>query len=59
MKNPDDILASTTEQIQSIIDKILKIEKEYEYIQNIESNSSVEKEISERILAIFDKEINE
>ena len=59
MSNPDEILASTTEQVRDLIEKILKVEKDYEYIQNIESNSMLEKEIGEKLSNIFEKEITQ
>ena len=58
MANPDEILASTTEQVRDLIEKILKVEKDYEYIQNIELNQMLEKEIGEKLTSIFEKEIS-
>ena len=59
MEKPADILNSTTSQIQNLIEKTLKIEKDYQYIQNIESNRTLEKEISEKIKKIIDSGISE
>jgi len=59
MDKPADILNSTTPQIQKLIEKTLKIEKDYQYIQNIESNKSLEREISEKIKKIIEVETSE
>ena len=59
MANPDEILAATTSQVRDLIEKILKVEKDYEYIQNIESNSTLEKEIGEKLTSIFEKGITQ
>ena len=59
MEKPADILNSTTPQIQKLIEQTLKIEKDYQYIQNIHSNRTLEKEISEKIKKIIDVEISE
>ena len=59
MDKPVDILNSTTPQIQKLIEQTLKIEKDYQYIQNIESNKTLEKEISEKIKKILEMETSE
>ena len=59
MEKPADILNSTTPQIQKLIEQTLKIEKDYQYIQNIHSNRTLEKEISEKIKKIINAEISE
>lgn len=59
MDKPADILNSTTPQIQKLIEKTLKIEKDYQYFQNIESNKSLEKEISDKIKKILVMETSE
>ena len=59
MDNPKDILNSTTRQIQGLIEEVLKVEKDYQYIQNLESNKTLEKEISESIKKIIIKETSE
>lgn len=59
MDKPADILNSTTPQIQKLIEKTLKIEKDYQYIQNLESNKSLEKEISDKIKKIIEVETSE
>lgn len=56
MEKPKDILNSTTHQIQGLIEEVLKIEKDHQYIQNLETNKSLEKEISENIKKIIVKE---
>ena len=59
MDKPADILNSTTPQIQKLIEQALKIEKDYQYIQNIESNRSLEKEIAVKIKKVIEKETSE
>lgn len=59
MEKPVDILNSTTPQIKKLIEQLLMIEKDYQYIQNIESNRSLEKEISDKIKKLIEKEICE
>lgn len=59
MDKPADILNSTTPQIQKLIEKTLKIEKDYQYFQNIESNKALEKEISDKIKKILVMETSE
>jgi len=59
MDKPKDILNSTTPQIQKLIEETLKIEKDYQYIQNLESNKSLEKEISDKIKKIIELETSE
>ena len=59
MDKPADILNSTTPQIQKLIEQTLKIEKDYQYIQNIESNRSLEKEIAVKIKKIIKMETSE
>ena len=59
MDKPADILNSTTPQIQKLIEQALKIEKDYQYIQNIESNRSLEKEIAVKIKKILERETSE
>ena len=59
MDKPADILNSTTPQIQKLIEQTLKIEKDYQYIQNIESNRSLEKEIAVKIKKVIEKETSE
>ena len=56
MEKPADILNTTTPQIQKLIEQTLKIEKDYQYIQNLESNRSLEKEISDKIKKILEME---
>jgi hypothetical protein len=53
---PDQVTASTTDQIKFIINKILEVEKEYQHLNNIPRNK--EKEIIEKLVAIFKEEIN-
>lgn len=57
-KTPDEVIATTSEMVSKIIDEILKIEKQHEYIQNIEQNTSLEKDISEQIIKIIEREIS-
>lgn len=59
MTSPKDILNSTTPEIRKIIEKVLQIEKEYEHIQNLEKNKSLEKEIADQIMKVIDKEIKQ
>lgn len=57
-KNPSEILASTSDQVRKIIAEILEIEKQHGYIQNIESNVSLEKDIGEEIIKLLEREIS-
>ena len=59
MDKPVDILNSTTPQIQKLIEKTLNIEKDYQYIQNLASNKSLEIEISEKIKKAIEMETSE
>lgn len=54
---PKEVYESTTDQIRSLIDEILKIEKKYQHIQNISQNVSVETEVSEEILKAIYREV--
>jgi len=52
---PEEILNSTTNDVRNLIEEILKLEKDYQYIKNLEDNTSKEKEISKNIIAIIEK----
>ncbi len=56
MDKPADILNSTTPQIRGLIENVLSIEKDHQYIQNIEANKSLEREISKKIIKIIEQE---
>ena len=53
MDKPADILNSTTPQIRKLIEEMLKIEKDYQYLQNIKSDKLLEKEISDKIKKVL------
>ncbi len=57
MVSPKDILDSTTPQIKQIIENVFLVEKNHEYVKNLEKNKSLEKEIAEEISRIFDREV--
>ena len=59
MNKPIDILNSTTPQIRKLIEKTLKIEKDYQYIQNLASNKTLEREIADKIKKILEVETSE
>lgn len=58
MDKPADILNSTTPQIRRLVEEVLKIEKDYQHIQNIKSNRTLEKEIAGKIKRLLEKETN-
>ena len=49
---PEEILMSTTPLVRDLIEKVLKIEQDYEHIQNIDKVSSAEKDIKQRIIIL-------
>jgi len=53
--SPQDVLNSTDSSTKKLIGEILKIEKEFEYIQTI--STATEKEISEKIVKLILQEI--
>ena len=59
MDKPIDIMNSTTDQVKELIEEVLKIEKDHQYIQNIEHNKSLEKDIAESIKKLIIKETSE
>lgn len=59
MDKPIDILNSTTDQVKGLIEEVLKIEKDHQYIQNIEQNKALEKDIADSIKKLIIKETSE
>lgn len=59
MDKPADILKTTTQQIQKLIEKTLKIEKDFQYIQNIEADKTLERDISNKIKRIIELELKQ
>ena len=57
MSKTSEILESTTDEVRSIIAKILEIEREYENKKNIHLDKSLEKQIGDRICKEIEKEI--
>ncbi len=56
---PTDVLNTTTKLVTELIEKALVTEKDYQYIQNIEANKTLEKEISEKIKKLIEKETSQ
>ena len=59
MSKSVEILESTTEEIRSLIAKVLDIEKEYENKKNIHQDKALEKQIGEKICKVIEREISE
>ena len=57
MSKTSDILESTTDEVRSIISKILEIEREYENKKNIHLDKSLEKQIGDRVCKVMEKEV--
>jgi len=55
-KKPKEILSSTSKEVQSLVNDILALEKEYQHIQNIEG-SGKSKEITTHIIKLIEKEV--
>ena len=53
---PQEVIASTTPEVQKVINEILKIEKEYKNYLNLAANKSVETKIVDAILKVIQKE---
>ena len=56
---PDDVLQSTTLQVKSLIEKILKLEKEYQHYKNLSKVRDKDNELSERVVRLIEQEIKE
>lgn len=56
MKSPKDILQETSPQIKNLIDNILKIEKEYQYYQNLDNLKDKKNELCNRIVRVIEQE---
>ncbi|MBR1285381.1 hypothetical protein JQ597_25350 [Bradyrhizobium sp. AUGA SZCCT0177] len=56
-RSPEEILASTTPQVQKLIDAILKIEKEYQQFRDLSRLRDKESELCERITRLLEQEI--
>ena len=56
---PDDVLQSTTPQVKSLIEKILKLEKEYQHFKNLSKVRDMDNELSERVVRLIEQEIKE
>lgn len=57
MKSPDDVLRSTTPEIQKIITEILKYEREYQHFKNLSALKDKENELCDRISKLISSEI--
>ena len=57
MSKTSEILESTTDEVRSIISKILEIEREYENKKNIHLDKSLEKQIGDRVCKVMEKEV--
>ena len=57
MRAPKDILHETSPEIKNLIDTILKIEKEYQYFQNIDILKDKKIEICHRIVRAIEQVI--
>jgi len=56
--DPKEVLASTTKQVQDLIEQVLQIEKAQKHIQNLSANKSVENAIVEEILRAIRREVS-
>lgn len=56
-RTPDEILRSTTPQVQRLISDILKIEKEYQQFRDLSRLRDKETELCERIIHLLEIEI--
>jgi len=56
---PGDIVNSLSKEDQSLLNKVLDVEKRYLHIQEIKKNSRNEKEIVSEIVAVIDKVVGD
>ena len=54
-KSPKEILSGTTPQIRSIIEQVLKNEREYQHFRKL--SSTQENDICNRIISLVEKEV--
>ncbi len=54
-KSPKEILSETTPQIRSIIEQVLKNEREYQHFRKL--SSTQESDICNRIINLVEKEV--
>ena len=59
MTSPKDIIESSTTSVRRVLEEILLIEKEHQYIQNLEKNTAKEKEIAIKIAGVISKEADQ
>ncbi len=55
--SPRDILGAASPRVRNTVNEILEIENEYQSYRNLSSAGSVEKEISQRIKQLIDREV--
>jgi len=59
MKNPTEIISELVAQDQSLLNKVLNIEKRRLHIQKIKNNSREERELVDEIVQIINQEIHD
>lgn len=57
MQKPKEILDQTDPLVREIIADILKIEKEYLHLKNLDAVKDKEKEVCDKIIGLIDKKV--
>jgi hypothetical protein len=52
---PEEILSSTDPKIAEMVERVLEIERDYQYHQNLDENKGLVKEITDKIARLFDQ----
>lgn len=58
-KKPQEILAGTSPQVKKLVDKILKVEGEYQHYQNLDKLKDKQKELCDRIIRLIEREVQQ
>lgn len=59
VKDPKEVLSTTTPQVRKLIEEILKLEREYQNYQNLSQLKDKENELCDRIVKLIEREIKE
>lgn len=59
VKDPKEVLSSTTSQVRKLIEEILKLEREYQNYQNLSQLKDKENELCDRVVKLIEREIKE
>lgn len=56
-KTPKEILSETSPQVRMLIEKVLKIEGEYQHFQNLDMLKDKQKELCKRLAKLVEQEV--